>query len=266
MKKYLIILAVVAVVVLICIVVDGEKASAESSARVFSAESLDYARVPENTPEQIVEYEGFRVSFNAANKTPNWVAWELLGTETEGPESRYNKFWTDTSVEGCPETGDYSYSGYDRGHLCPAADQKWSRKAMTDCFSLANMAPQDHSLNSGAWNTLEKKERLWAKRDSAIVIIAGPIYEAEDTERIGNSGVRVPSAFYKVIIAPYLSKPRGIGFVYPNMSAPGNMQNYVMTIDQVEEITGIDFFYNLPDDLENEIESKTSFKEWDIRN
>ena len=229
------------------------------------SEALDYAKVGEGVPEQIVEYEGFRVSFNPDNKTPNWVAWELLGSETDGQESRYNKFWQDTKVDGCPTTKDYSNSGYDRGHLCPAADQKWSKQAMIDCFSLANIAPQDHSLNSGAWSTLEKKERYWAERDSAIVIIAGPIYTEEDTKRIGEAGVRVPSAFFKVMIAPYLDHPRGIGFVYPNMTSPGNMRDYSMTIDEVEELTGIDFFYNLPDELETQIESTSSFKAWDQR-
>lgn len=228
--------------------------------------ALDMAKVPEGTKEQIVEYEGFRVSFNEDNKTPNWVAWELLGTETDGDEKRSNNFWQDENVRGCPNTRDYSNSGYDRGHLCPAADQKWSRQAMIDCFSLANMAPQDHSLNSGAWATLEKKERLWAQRDSAIVIIAGPIYEQTDTKQIGAAGIRVPSAFYKVIIAPYLDEPRGIGFIYPNMSSPGNMKDYSMPIDEVERRTGIDFFYNLPDELEDRIESTASFKAWDRRN
>ena len=245
-----------------------DEQTAPASARSLPAKpgmQLDYAKVPSGTPEQIVEYEGFRVSFNKENKTPNWVAWELLGTEAEGDAKRYDKFWQDLKVEGCPTTRDYSNSGYDRGHLCPAADQKWSAQAMIDCFSLANMAPQDHSLNAGAWSTLEKKERLWAKRDSAIVIIAGPIYEPQDTKRIGGAGVRVPGAFFKVIIAPYLDEPRGIGFVYPNMSSPGNMKDYSMTIDEVEKLTGIDFFYNLPDEIENVIEATASFKEWDKR-
>lgn len=264
MRNFLLVVFVVAGVALLC----GwflNRSDSAAAASLESVNALDYARVSEGTPEQIVEYEGFRVSFNKENKTPNWVAWELLGTETEGDEPRYNTFWQDEGVEGCPSTYDYSYSGYDRGHLCPAADQKWSHDAMVDCFSLANMAPQDHSLNSGAWATLEKKERQWAQRDSAIVIIAGPLYGTTDTQRIGDAGVRVPGAFYKVMIAPYANPPRGIGFIYPNMSAPGNMRDYSMPIDKVEEITGIDFFYNLPDDLEEAIESVTSFKEWDSR-
>lgn len=225
---------------------------------------LDVA-VPKNLNSQIKDYEGFRVSFNKSNHTPNWVSWELLGTETDGSTSRYNKFWQDEEITGCPVTQDYSNSGYDRGHLCPAADQKWSESAMIDCFSLVNIAPQENALNTGAWKTLENKERIWAKRDSAIIIVAGPIYDKNDTKRIGETGVRVPGAFFKVMIAPYLPEPRGIAFVYPNMSSPGNMENYVMKIRDVEKLTGYDFFHNLPDDIEEKVETTASFRDWNRR-
>lgn len=225
---------------------------------------LEYVAMPSSVESQEYDYTGFRVSFNRHNRTPNWVAWELLGSETVGEASRHNKFWQDPNVEGCPTTYDYRNSGYDRGHMCPAAEQKWSDEAMNDCFVMANMCPQDHSLNSGAWNTLENRERNWARRDSAIVVVAGPIYENGDINTIGG-GVLVPSAFFKVLLAPYLEQPRAIGFVFPNMSAPGNMQNYVMTVDDVETLTGYDFFSALPDDMENEVESKASFREWNQR-
>ena len=133
---------------------------------------------------------------------------------------------------------------------------------MRDCFVMTNMTPQRHEINSGAWSTLEQKERLWAQRDSAIIIVAGPIYDAADKERIGSSGVRVPSAFFKVLLAPYVDHPRAIGFIYPNMTAPGNMQDYAMSVDEVERLTGLDFFSALPDSLESLIESRYSFTEW----
>lgn len=214
---------------------------------------------------QVKDYEGFRVSFNAANRTPDWVAWELLGTETEGPVPRARKFWQDTAIDGCPETADYTRSGYDRGHLCPAADQKWSPQAMEDCFSLANVAPQAHALNAGAWKTLEDKERSWARRDSALIIVAGPIYSPSDTIRIGDNRVRVPGAFFKVIAAPWLAEPCGIAFIYPNMSAPGNMQNYSMTIREAERLTGLDFLSEFPKELQDKIETTASFRIWDRR-
>ena len=215
---------------------------------------------PENSTEK--DYEGFRLSFNPVNKTPDWVGWELLATEVDGNVTRSNKFHTDYEVEGCPDTRDYTRSGYDRGHLCPAADQKWSSQAMSDCFYMTNMAPQKKELNTGAWKTLEEKERIWARRDSALVIVAGPIYTGQTDKRIGEAGVRVPDAFYKCILAPYANPPRAIAFVYDNARCPGNMANYVTTVDQVEAITGLDFFYNLPDEIENEVERHSEFKKW----
>lgn len=221
--------------------------------------------LPDGTVEQIKEYSGFTVSFNSGNRTPNYVAWELLGSESEGESSRGKNFWTDSEIYNCPSTSDYVRSGYDRGHMCPSADQKWSPEAMTDCFVMANIAPQAHELNNGAWKTLENKERQWAKRDSAIIIVAGPIYSDADTQRIGKAGVRVPGAYFKALLAPYVEHPRAIAFVYPNMTSPGNMQDYAMSIDELERLTGYDFFPALPDALEETVEAKYSFKDWNRR-
>lgn len=228
--------------------------------KISDADLLDTG-TPDDIPSQIKDYVGFRVSFNRDNHTPNWVAWELTAAEADGEVPRYNKFWCDEEIAGCSETRDYTRSGFDRGHMCPAGDNKISEQMMIDCFTMANICPQAHSLNTGAWKTLENKERLWAQRDGNIVIVAGPIYEPSDCTRIGETGVRVPSAFFKVLIEPYSSTPGGIGFIYPNMSSPGDMYNYAMTIDQVEDITGFDFFRQLPDELENEIESRTP-RQW----
>lgn len=280
-KQYIIIILIVAVALIAIGIVGLAKSKDDTKEKISNATpeashpgSLDYngtassaselmdVKMDSNVPSQIKDYEGFRVSFNSENKTPNWVSWELLGSETEGTLSRSNKFWTDSDLEGCPSTSDYTRSGYDRGHLCPAADQKWSQKAMEDCFVLANIAPQDHQLNTGAWNTLENKERSWAKRDSALVIVAGPIYSAPDTKTVGRAEVRVPGAFFKILLAPFQDEPRAIAFIYPNMYSPGNMEEYVVTVDEVEKITGFDFFSALPDDIENKIEASSSYKEW----
>lgn len=223
---------------------------------------LETVIIPEDIPQEIKEYRGFSVSFNKDNHTPNYVAWELLGNEVSLENERYNKFWKDKELSGCPDTRDYSYSGFDRGHMCPAADQKWDYQGMVDCFVMANICPQDHSLNSGAWLTLENKERQWAQRDSALMIIAGPIYAETDTQRIGNIGVRVPGAFFKAFLAPYVENPRAIAFVYPNMVAPGNMKDYAMSIDELEDILNFDLFPALPDDIEEKVESSYSFVEW----
>lgn len=222
--------------------------------------------LPAGIPSQIKEYEGFTVSFNPTRGIPNWSAWELLSEETEGNESRKNQsFWQDSDLAGCPISKDYSNSGYDRGHLCPAADMKWSAQSMTDCFSMANITPQHPDLNRGAWQTLEKKCRLWAQRDGTLLIVAGPIFEPGNNNTIAGGKIAVPDAFFKVIAAPYIDHPRAIAFVYPNMTAPGDMARYAMSVDELEEMTGIDFFPQLPDSLENQIEKNFSFTEWNKR-
>ena len=224
---------------------------------------LETVTIPSTLAAQIKEYTGFTVSFNKDNGTPNYVAWELLGKEVQTDIDRSDNFWQDKDIEGCPTTKDYTGSGYDRGHMCPAADQKWSEQAMYDCFVMANMCPQDHKLNAGAWNTLEGKERQWAQRDSAVMIIAGPIYTDSDTEIFGKTNkVRVPSAFFKVLLAPYVENPRGIAFVYPNMTSPGNMEDYAISIDDLEKQLGYDFFPALPDNIEKKVEATYSFTEW----
>ena len=224
-------------------------------------DGLEKVVIPNGLTSQIKEYTGFTLSYNKDNRTPNYVAWELLGTEVSNDVSRSDNFWQDPDIEGCTKHSDYTRSGYDRGHMCPAADQKWSEQAMNDCFVMANMCPQLHDLNAGAWEKLEEKERLWAKRDSAVMIIAGPIY-TEDDDKYFESKVRVPGAFFKVLVAPYLDEPRGIAFVYPHMKCPGNMQDYATSIDEVEKITGFDFFSELPEEIEKMVESTYSFTEW----
>lgn len=227
-----------------------------------SLESLEIVTLPAGISSVEKHYEGFLVNFNPDNKTPNYVVWILQGEETSGSSSRSNNFWTDDDVMGCPSTKDYAKSGFDRGHMCPAGEQKWSDVAMHDSFVMTNVCPQKHELNSGAWKTLEEKERLWARRDKALVIVAGPIYDPESYETIGESCVRVPSGFFKVLLAPFARPVRAIGFVYPNMRCPGNMSNYATTVDEIEKITGLDFFSELPNEIEKRVESSMSFKEW----
>ena len=224
---------------------------------------LEITRATSGPEWPLTRYEGFTVCFDERRHNPVWVGWELLESETDGTEARSNRFWQDDDVYGCASPRDYTNSGYDRGHMCPAADQKWSKQAMRDCFSMANITPQVHDLNGGAWKTLEQKERQWAQRDSALVIVSGPIYgKSPPPMTIGTTGVHVPEAFFKVLLAPYLDKPRAIGFIYPNMNCPGNMRDYSMSVDEVEAATGLDFFSNLPDEIEEEAERAASFDTW----
>ncbi len=210
----------------------------------------------------IYRYEGFTVSYNRNLHLPNYVVWELTADETYGDVKRPSKFTVDPAVDGSATPDDYRNSGFDRGHMAPAADMKWSEEAMTASHYMTNIAPQRHTLNAGSWSTLENNCRAWARRDSVIVIVCGPVLTDRLTETIGDSHVVVPERYFKVVLAPYARPPRGIGFVMPNGDVPGGVQTTAMSIDDVEAITGLDFFTNLPDSIEAAVESQNRYQIW----
>ncbi|MBQ7150158.1 MAG: DNA/RNA non-specific endonuclease, partial [Prevotella sp.] len=157
---------------------------------------------------------------------------------------------------------DYYRSGYTRGHMCPAGDNKWSAKAMQECFLMTNMCPQTAGLNSGMWNSLEKSCRTWAERYGDVYIVCGPVLLKGPHHTIGRNKVVVPEAFFKVILC-MKGKPKAIGFVMRNQSMRGHKKTeFVNSVDEVERITGIDFFPSLPDDIETEVERQCNPADW----
>ena len=227
-----------------------------------TAQQLMHVGMAGDTPSIPVSYTGMDLSFNPGMHVPNWVAWELTGEETKGTVSRKDRFENDPNVAGCAEDYDYLYSGYDRGHMAPAGDMKWSRQAMDETFYLTNICPQAHSLNAGAWLRLEEKCRTWAQADSAIIIVCGPILTDDIHEYLGDSRVAVPKRFFKVILSLHGQSPRAIGFIMNNGYVEGGMQQAAVSVDEVERQTGFDFFSALPDEIENAIESKCEFNLW----
>lgn len=248
-------------IVLNCFVRPDSDMSSQPSA---SAEALMKVAVPAEITQQIVDYDGFTVSFNADAHQPNYVAWELLESELDGPVGRTNDFGVDENVAGSAELSDYRRSGFDRGHMIPAADVKWSQSAMEASHLLTNICPQDHRLNSGAWGALENNCRKWAKRDSAIIIICGPVLSDYMPRSIGGGDrkIPVPERFFKVVVAPFANPPRGIGFLMNNGVVEGGIQATAVSIDEVESVTGFDFFAALPDDIEEAVELQCAFHDW----
>ena len=222
---------------------------------------LDVKTAP-GVPELRKQYMGMDISFNPQAHIPNWVSWELTDEETQGKTPRSNKFANDPTVDGCPDTWDYSYSGYDRGHMAPAGDMKWDPQAMQETFYLTNICPQAKALNTGSWRTLEEKCRVWARALGHIYIVCGPVIDGKPMEYIGDSRIYVPDRFFKAIIAPDANPAMGIGFIMPNGKVPGGMQPHAVSIDSIEALTGHDLFPALPDELEKELESQCNFNRW----
>lgn len=227
-------------------------------------EDLDMARTPKGCPSQIIRHTGHTLSYNKDWRLANWVGYELTAQETDGEVERTDWFAPDPDVKGIKvQHADYTHSGFDRGHLAPAADMKWDKQAMTESFYMTNICPQVHALNAGVWNTLESRIRNWARRDSAVIVVCGPIVD-ENHSTIGKNRIAIPGKFYKVVAAPYLNSPRGIAFIIPNEDTDAPLYTYAVSIDSVENLTGIDFLYNLPDTLENFIESNTDLQSWQL--
>ena len=241
--------------------IDAE--NSQGKAKYKAANGLEVPGKLTDRPEQILKRVAYTASYNSDLRIPNWVAWQLTGVHTEGKNKRAGvKFHEDTDVP-MPRAVDFDYvrSGYDRGHLCPSADNRWDAIAQEQSFLLTNVCPQDHNLNVGDWHELENLCRKWAKTYGSIYVVAGPVLFKGKHKTIGKNKVTVPEAFFKVVLCME-GKPKAIGFVYRNESGNRPKSYYVNTIDDVERITGIDFFPALPDNVENEVETTSSLEDW----
>lgn len=243
---------------------DGEAGACDASAGAAEADDkLVMQTSPKGTPEQILKRTGYVASYNKTTLLPNWVAWHLTAERIEGSAKRSGvDFAEDTEVPE-PRATDWDYynSGYDRGHMCPAADNKWSKKAMEESFLFTNMCPQNGNLNRGDWNEMEMACRKWAKKYGDLYIVCGPILYKGKHKTIGKNKVVVPEAFFKVVLRTG-DDPQAIGFIYKNTSGNRPKDSYVNTVDEVERITGIDFFPSLPDDVEKKVEAECDLGLW----
>jgi len=163
-------------------------------------------------------------------------------------------------VAGCPSPDDYAGSGLDRGHLVPAADLRWSESAMQQSFVLTNICPMSKRLNEGGWAKLEQKVREWVARDSALIVIAGPVFGANDTTLA--SGIAVPSRYFKVVYAPCVTPRRAIAFIYPNGDSAGRLSDYAVSISQVEEATGLRLLDAVPADEQQCVKQRVNLNAW----
>lgn len=232
---------------------------------VPATDELLIAQVPADVPSQEVDYHGFHVSFNRDHHVPNYVSWELTREKAEGTGKRISKFQRDPRVEGCPYLEDYKRSGYDRGHMAPAADMKWDSLAMLDCHYLTNMVPQDHGVNQGIWNTLELQTRKWVNSEGRLIIFSGPILTDECPQKIGKTGVTVPERLFKIIYAPDADPQLALAFIVPNSMPTEQYEWYNVSVDEIEELTGLDFFASLPDSIEFQLERSKSMAAWKNR-
>lgn len=215
--------------------------------------------------EQVINRDNYSLSYNEQHEVANWVAYPLGLAQIHGCVKRTDAFRIDPMITtGSATLNDYANSGYDRGHLLPAGDMKFEIQAMKDTFFMSNMTPQPAKFNRGRWSMLEGLMRSWALKYQQIWIVTGPILK-DNLATIGQSEVSIPIDYFKVIIRKTGKTYEGIGFLM-NVEVPyPDLITYALTIDQIEDLSGVDFFPFLSDEVEEEIESQINLNQWDFK-
>lgn len=224
---------------------------------------VEIPRITDGRTSQVIFHKGYAVSFNTDTKLPNWVAYELTDVEANGTCKRDGRFYADPEVKGAQASyEDYRNTGWDKGHIAPAGDMKWDEQAMFESCYYTNVCPQNHNLNGGVWRSLEERCRDYAYRYGCVYIAAGPIIGENRNGTLGANEVVIPDAFYKVLLVCINGQYEGIGFYFENVAGHRPLTTYAMTIDEIEALTGIDFFFSLPDKIEDDVENKINQEIW----
>lgn len=218
--------------------------------------------LPTSTTGQIVHHQNYSLSYSEPYEQAEWVAYELKSSHLSSTNHKRPYFEIDNAVKsGAAHWRNYKQSGYDRGHLCPAGDRRFSKAAHDETFLTSNISPQEHQFNAGVWNRLEQKVRYWAKKYDGVFVVTGGILK-DGLKTIGEERVAVPNQFYKIVLDNTNGKPKMLAFLLNHNDSDMPLYKFVVSVDEVEKLTGIDFFPELNDAIENKIEASSSYKNW----
>ena len=214
--------------------------------------------------DTVVDRAGYALGYIEYHEQPAWVVYKLTRDEVLTKVSkRKNRFKEDPEIPtGSACSADYQRSGYDRGHLAPAADMAFSEQTMSDSFYYSNMSPQHPKFNRGIWKKLEEQVRHFAVREGEVYVVTGPVLPMEKTITIGPNQVTVPTHYYKVVYD--LTEPKKmIGFILPNTNVKADLKDFAVTVRQVEEQTGLDFFSLVPRPEQDRLETSIDVDAWE---
>lgn len=230
-----------------------------------SKEATNTYFMPTSTTGQIVHHEFYSLSYSEKDEQAEWVAYELTKAQVRNGDFKRPYFEMDPAVKSkSAHWRNYKKSGYDRGHLCPAGDREFSKSAYEETFLTSNITPQRHDFNAGVWNRLEQKVRYWAKKYDGVFVVTGGVL----TDKIGTIGeekVTVPESFYKIVYDRSEGQNRMIAFLMNHHESKEPLYSFVTSVDQIEKLTGIDFFPELDDTQEKRLEASSDYKEWSFK-
>ena len=225
----------------------------------------DFNYLPTSTTGAIIKHNGYNLSYSEKHEQAEWVAYSLDKKDIVFTNRKRPYFIGDPKVKTTSASWrNYKKSGYDRGHLCPAGDRRLTEGSYNETFYTSNISPQKHNFNAGIWNKLEQKTRYWAKKYNHLYVITGGILE-NNLKTIGSEKVSIPKQFYKILLDYTQPEIKAIAFLLPHQESKKPLYEFVVSIDELEQKTGIDFFHHLPDDLENKLEKSSSYKGWSFR-
>ena len=229
----------------------------------LSAQGIRNLEIPKTQSHgAVISHAAYTLEYNETHEQASWVAYVLTKEKTTRVAERTNKFLSDPMVKtGSADNGDYSKSGYDRGHLAPAADMGWSAKTMAESFYFSNMSPQVPAFNRGIWKRTEELVRTWAIAYDSLYIVTGPVLNGK-LPSIGANQVSIPNYYYKVILDYHHPDVKAIGIIMPNAASSELIQHFAVSVDSVEHLTGIDFFPLLNDVEESKLEKQTCIPCW----
>ncbi|OQX98402.1 MAG: hypothetical protein B6I24_05435 [Bacteroidetes bacterium 4572_128] len=260
MEKNIIIIAII----FIFSCSNGQKKDKNKFLDIKNIESL-YPKIKKfsGKNDQIIKYSGFHLSYNEKHEQANWVIYSITKNKLKNSSiKRENNFYEIKNNITSATKNDYEKSGYDRGHLAPSKDMQWSKKSMQESFCMTNISPQKPKFNRGIWKKLENKIRDFALENDSIYVITGGILNKKISKKIGENKVSVPKYYFKVILDVSPPTYKGIAFLLKNKKSKKKISKFALSIDELEEKIGIDFFYKIKN-IEN-IEKNLNIKEWNL--
>lgn len=234
-----------------------------NSEEYYYTSSFDFAWPAYTQNDAVVEHQFYTLAYNEKTEQANWIAYSLSADNLKNAQfKRKDNFKSDpdVSTESASPT-DYAKSGYDRGHLAPAADFTWTEDGLDESFYMSNISPQLPGFNRGIWKKLEEQVRTWAKNNHKLYIVTGPVVQKR-ADKIGKNKVSVPQYYYKAILDIQEPELKAIGFLLKNEKSSKDIMSFAMSIDELEEFTGLDFFPLVPDELEGKLERAFDKKAW----